>query len=194
MSALSALRAPGRRRLLWVFAAVLVLAAATAAATGLFPFRDDGGAGIVTAPDKEFTILRPEGWSEVPAQRRDALPGRPVVVLRQEGGHGLVVVSAQSQAAGDLDKVGTRLDSQLEKAIPDFRKVSARKVQTKSGEALLYSYARTQRGTAHTLLVVLTGSGSYTLSAVVSAGADDQAREAGRILFSFDLRGPQPTP
>jgi hypothetical protein len=60
-------------------------------------------------------------------------------------------------------------------------------VEVKAGRALLYSYARTRRATAHTILVVPTDDRTYTLNAAVPAGADETAREVGRILFSFDL-------
>jgi hypothetical protein len=51
---------------------------------------------------------------------------------------------------------------------------------------MLYSYAREERGTAHTLLVVPAGDRSYSLNAAVPAGAKDAAQEVGQILLSFD--------
>jgi hypothetical protein len=64
--------------------------------------------------------------------------------------------------------------------------VGARVVTVEAGKAMLYSYAREERGTAHTLLVVPAGDRSYSLNAAVPAGAKDAAQEVGQILLSFD--------
>jgi len=142
----------------------------------------------VTGPaGSDFKIAQPDGWTQVPDDEREGLPGSPLAVLRREAGQGIVIVNAPSGTERDLDKVSKKLDEQLEKALPDFRKVGARVVEVEAGPGLLYSYVRTRRATAHTTLVVPTDDRTYTLNAVVPAGADDAAREVGRILFSFDL-------
>ena len=83
-------------------------------------------------------------------------------------------------------KNAAELDRRLGKAIPDFRKVAARVVRVEAGRALLYSYVRTKKATAHTLLVVPGQEVTYTVNAVVPAGAEDAARDVGQILNSFD--------
>jgi hypothetical protein len=98
-----------------------------------------------------------------------------------------VTVNAPAQREQDLDAIAARLDSRLRKEISDFRKVGARVVDVEAGPALLYSYARTDAGTAHTLLVVPTATRTYTVNAAVPAGAEDAAKEVGKILFSFDI-------
>lgn len=151
---------------------------------------DDGGDEVATVkgpPGNDFTLARPDGWREVPDDEREGLPGDPLLVMRRGQGQGLLVVNAPSDSERDLDRVSRSLDKRLQKAIPDFRKASARVVEVEAGQALLYSYARGRRATAHTILVVPTDDRTYTLNAVVPAGADDAAREVGRMLFSFDL-------
>ena len=186
---------PARRRSrlpLFVGGAVLVLAAAVAA---FLLLRDDGdGTDTVKGPPQaQFTMLKPDGWSETSESELAKLPGRPLAVLRRKKGGGLVVVNAQARFKSDLDKLGAELDKRLKKSIPDFRKVGVRKVRVKAGEALLYSYARTRRGTAHTLLVVPVGRRSFTVNAAVPAGAKEAARDVGRMLQSFDTPGPAST-
>ena len=151
---------------------------------------DDGGGGGTTTVNgpagNEFTLEVPAGWTEVPADQRQAIPGDPLVVLRREDQQGLIVVNVQPGKVKSFDNQVRVLDRRLEKAIPDFQKVGARIVEVKAGKALLYSYARRERGTAHTLLVVPAGDRSYSLNAAVPAGAKDAAQEVGQILLSFD--------
>lgn len=148
---------------------------------------DGGGATVAGPPGREFTLLRPDGWRELSAEERAELEGEPLAVLRRGEDEGLVIVNAPAGPERDLDAISRRLDARLKKELPDFRKVAARVVRVEAGRALLYSYARTRKGTAHTVLVVPARERTYTLNAVVPAGADDAAREVGRILRSFDL-------
>jgi hypothetical protein len=178
-----------RRTALRVAVAAAVIAALVFGLSSLLG-GDDGGEEAATVkgpPGEDFTLVRPDGWSEVSDDEREGLPGNPLLVMRRGEGQGLLIVNAPSGSERDLEKVSRSLDERLQNAIPDFRKASARVVEVKAGPALLYSYARAQKATAHTILVVPTDDRTYTLNGVVPAGADDAAREVGRILFSFDV-------
>jgi hypothetical protein len=151
---------------------------------------DSGGGSTTTVSgpaDNEFTLQVPDGWTEVAADQRQAVPGEPLMVLQRDDQTGLVVVNVQQGKVKNFDAQVRTLDRRLEKAIPDFEKVGARIVEVKAGKALLYSYARKERGTAHSLLVVPAGDKSYSLNGAVPAGENDAAREMGAILLSFDL-------
>lgn len=176
---------------------LLVIAAIVIAVLALTGDDDDddgagnGGAEATTLTVEgpagdEFTLEAPPGWTAVSDEQRQALAGQPVTVLRRDDQQGLVIVNVQAGQVKNFDKQVKALDRRLKKAIPDFRKVGARVVRVKSGRALLYSYARSRRGTAHTLLVVPAGDRSYTINGTVPAGANDAAREMGQILLSFD--------
>jgi hypothetical protein len=172
-------------------ALLAIIAAVVVAVLALTGGDDDGGAGggttTVTGPaGDEFTLETPAGWTEVPADQTHAISGDPLVVLRREDQQGLIVVNVQPGKVKNFDNQVRVLDRRLEQAIPDFRKVGARVVTVKAGKAMLYSYAREERGTAHTLLVVPAGDRSYSLNAAVPAGAKDAAQEVGQILLSFD--------
>jgi hypothetical protein len=175
-------------RLVTLLAIIAAIVFAVLALTG--GDDDDGGGGGTTTVNgpagNEFTLEVPAGWTEVPADQRQAIPGEPLVVLQREDQQGLIVVNVQPGKVKSFDKQVRVLDRRLKKAIPDFQKVGARIVTVKAGEALLYSYARRERGTAHTLLVVPAGDRSYSLNAAVPAGAKDAAQEVGAILLSFD--------
>jgi len=174
------------------FAVLLAAIAAAVVAVVALTGGDDeksasGGTTTVNGPaGDEFTLETPAGWTEVPADQREAIAGDPIMVLRREEQQGLIVVNVQSGKVKDFDKQVKVLDRRLGKAIPDFRKVQARVVTVKAGQGLLYSYAREERGTAHTLLVVPVGDRSYSLNAAVPAGAKDAAQEVGQTLLSFD--------
>jgi hypothetical protein len=178
----------GRRTALWVAAVAAAVALVMAGAAALLGGDDDEGEDTITGPPgNQFTLERPAGWRQVPEDERERLPGQPLAVLRRDKGRGLVIVDAPARSERDLDAVSKQLDSRLQNEIGDFRRVGAREVRVKAGRALLYSYARTRRGTAHTVLVVPAADRTYTVNAVVPAGADDAARDVGRILLSFDL-------
>ncbi len=146
-----------------------------------------GGTTTVTGPaDNEFTLQVPAGWTAVAADELQGLPGDPLAVVRRDEQKGLVVVNVQPGKVKNFDSQVRTLDRRLGKAIPDFEKVGARIVEVKAGKALLYSYARRERGTAHTLLVVPAGDRSYSVNGAVPAGENDAAREMGSILLSFD--------
>ena len=176
-------------RLVVLLAAIASVVVAVLALTG-GDDESDGGSSTTTTVSgpagDEFTLEVPAGWTEVPADQREAIAGDPIMVLRRDEQQGLIVVNVQPGKVKDFDKQVKVLDRRLEKAIPDFRKVQARVVTVKAGKGLLYSYAREERGTAHTLLVVPAGDRSYSLNAAVPAGAKDAAQEVGQILLSFD--------
>ena len=172
--------------MLLLVAAALVIVALAFGISALIGDDGDGVATVNAPPGHEFTLMLPDGWTEVSDEDRELIPGKPLAVLRRGEGHGLVTVNAPAQPEQDLDAIATQLDERFEEAIPDFRKVSARVVTVEAGRALLYSYARSRRGTAHTLLVVPTPERTYTVNGVVPAGAADAAREVGAILLSFD--------
>jgi len=178
-------------RLVAALAVVAVAVYAVLQLTGDDDDKDSGGDGGGTTTVKgpagnDFTLQTPDGWKAVSEDQRQAIPGRPVLVLRRDDQHGLVVVNVQPGKVKSFDNQVKVLDRRLKKAIPDFQKVGARVVNVKAGKALLYSYARRKRGTAHTLLVVPAGDRSYSLNAAVPAGAKDAAQEVGTILLSFD--------
>ena len=148
---------------------------------------DDEEATVKGPPGHDFTLLRPDGWTEVGAEERSLIPGNPLAVMRRAKGEGLVTVTAPADREQDVDAIAAELDRRLAKAIPDFRKVAARVVRVEAGRALLYSYVRTKKATAHSLLVVPGPDLTYTVNAVVPAGAEDAARDVGEILNSFDV-------
>ena len=138
--------------------------------------------------DNPFTVTRPSGWESLSPEQLATLPRQPVAVLSQTDGKGIVVINLNPRTNADLSKLSDRLEARLSNKIPDFKLVESRPVTVQAGRALSLSYARTKKGTATTLLVVPTSEGLYTLNAVVPAGQDAAARDAARILSSFDLR------
>ena len=169
-------------------AAAVVVIAGLAIAVIVLRGDDGDDEAIVRGPSgHDFSLVRPDAWEEVPDDERESLAGNALLVMRRGEGEGLLVVEAPSDTERDLNKVAKTLDRELAKSLPDFRKAGARVVQVKAGTALLYSYARGRRATAHTILVVPTRERTYTINAVIPAGADAAAREVGTMLRSFDL-------
>lgn len=177
----------GRRTALLLVVVAAGIAALGLGISALLGDDSDEEATVKGPPGYEFTLLRPEGWTEVSDEELELIPGKPLAVLRRGEGGGLVTVNAPAKREQDLDAIAAELDRRLRKEIDDFRKVGARVVEVEAGSALLYSYARTEAGTAHTLLVVPTPDRTYTVNAAVPAGAEDAAKEVGEILLSFDI-------
>ena len=149
---------------------------------------DGGGEETIKGPaGDEFTLLKPDGWEEVSEDELALIPGKPLAVLRRDDEQGLVTVTAPTETGSNIEAAAEELDKRLSEELPDFRKVGARIVEVKAGRALLYSYVRTKKATAHTIVVVPGPERTYTVNAVVPAGAEDAARDVGEILNSFDI-------
>lgn len=172
-----------------IVAIAVVIALVVVGAIALFggDGGDDGQETIKGPAGDEFTLFKPDGWQEVSGDELALIPGKPLAVLRRDEGQGLVTVTAPTEAGSNIEDAAAELDKRLSKALPDFRKVGARIVEVKAGRALLYSYVRTKKATAHTLLVVPGPERTYTVNAVIPAGAEDAARDVGEILNSFDI-------
>jgi hypothetical protein len=168
--------------------AVLAIVALAAAAVWFFAIRDDGESKTVRGPaSAPFTLTRPDGWESLSKKRLSALPGHPLAVLRQKKGNGAVVVNVERGSSPSLSKLSRELESKLKQKIPDFKFVGSRTVTVKAGQAQLISYARAKKGTANSLLVVPAGGKTFSLSVVVPASQRAGARDAAKILSSFDV-------
>ena len=161
--------------------------ALAAVAVWYFAIRDTGSTSTIHGPSgTPFIVSQPEGWESLPEDQLSALPGAPIGALRRTDGNGIVVINTQPGTKGSLQQLSRKLVSKLRNSIPDFKLVSAHTVLVEAGPALSISYARTKQGTADTLLLVPAAGRIYTLNAVVPAGQEDAAHDAGIILSSFD--------
>jgi hypothetical protein len=167
-------------------AAALVIAVGAFLLINALGGDDEEAASIDGISGEKLSLEVPGGWTRLSGDELESLPGDPVAVFRRDDGEGLVIVNAQKGRAGKFPLVARQLDKRLARQIADFRKVRSRTVRVKAGIALLYSYARRRRGTAHTLIGVPAGDHSYTINAAVPAGSQEAAQQAGKIIFSFD--------
>ena len=169
----------------WLVAALVVVAAA-AAAVFLLTRGGDETATVHGPAGAPFTVDRPPGWESVSQEELLGLPGQPVAVLHQTDGGAVVTITAESRTKGTLPELSHQLEAKLKGEFADFKLVNSQTVKVAAGPALSLSYARTEKGTANTLLAVPTDKALYVLNAVVPAGQQEAAQEAGSILSSFD--------
>lgn len=149
---------------------------------------DGGEASKVTGSSADsFTLSYPDGWQPLPKNRLDALPGKPLAVVRRKDGRGFVVLRKEKRAPRNFTQFSGQLTRALSARIPDFQKQSSRIVKVRAGEAFFYSYIRRKAGTVHSVLVVPAGERSYALNTVSRGGSERVARETARIILSFDL-------
>ena len=168
------------------FLTVAVVAAAAIFVVNRLTGRGNESGTVKGPSGNPFTFERPSGWKELSRTELDGLPGSPLVVLRRKDGRGILIVNEQARTSHDFAKISSDLDTALPKSVPDFKKVTSHTIGVKAGQAFLYSYTRTKKGTAHSVVVVPSASGGYTINAVVAGGADLVARQVGTMIRSFD--------
>ena len=168
-----------------VVAAVLIL-------TGGGGDSKKGTAGPVTgSADKAnaFTISYPNTWTPLSKDKVAGLPGRPLSVIRRKDGKGVVIVRREQGAPpADLSRLGADLGRQLKKRMPDLKLRSTKTVKLRSGNALFTSYIRKRTGTVQSVVVVPAKNKTFTLNTVSRGGANDVAREIGRMILSFNAK------
>jgi hypothetical protein len=175
-----------RRRWPWVVAAIVALAL-VGTAVWYFAIRDTGSSDTVHGPSgAPFTVTKPPGWTALPTDQLASLPGNPLAVVRQSNGTGIVIINSQPQSSASLTKLSKQLQTKLKQTIPDYKLIGAKTINIPAGQAISITYARTQKGTANTLVVIPAGGHIYTLNAVVPAGEKDTAKQAADIINSFN--------
>jgi hypothetical protein len=172
------------------FSRVFVLALG-ALAVGLVAFfgartigGDDGG-GTVKAAAEGFTLEYPGTWTPVSDEELALYPGSPRLVLKREGDSGLFVVRSEEKAAPTKASFGDQLDKELSDRVQDYEPGTVRTVKTASGPAFYFSYARTQAGTANSIVVVPDGSSSFVLESASAANDRDAAKDIAAMIGSF---------
>ena len=181
-------RLPRGKALLAALALPLVLGVAL-----FFVLKDDGDsgdkAGTVTGSKEDaFRMSYPKNWKPLAQDDLESLPGRPLAVIRRNDGKGFVVVRREAgRPPAKLDKLSSDLGRELKKRVPDFQERSTKQVKIKGGTAVFTTYIRKKTGTVHSIVIVPAGERTFTLNTVSRGGANDVAREIGRMILSFDV-------
>ena len=150
-------------------------------------FDDDGGGGTVKAAEQGFTLEYPDTWKPVSKEQLALFPGSPGS-CRARGELGLFVVRKESKAAPTKQSFGDELDKEIGDRVPDYEPGSVRTVKTAAGPAFYFSYARTQAGTANSIVVVPDGSSSFVLESASAANDRDAAKDVAAMIGSFGIR------
>jgi len=173
--------------------AVLVAAAAVAVAVVLVT----GGGGGSTkggtvkgagAKANAFTISYPASWKPVAKDKLAGLPGKPLAVIRRTDGKGYVVIRREPGHVKNLNNLGASLTKDLKKRIPDFTPRTSKVLTIKAGPALFASYIRKKTATVNSVVVVPAGKRTFSINTVSRGGANDVARDIGRMILSFNTR------
>jgi hypothetical protein len=183
-------RMPGSRkwRVLSAVAAVAFFVLAIVFGVKAFTGDDGGKPGqLEVSGSDSFKLNYPNRWQPLSGEELEALPGRPLAVIRRKDGEGFVVVRRESRAPRDFQAFSTDLTRALDKRVPDFQRQSARTIRVRAGSAFFYSYIRRRKGTVHTVVIVPAGERSYAINTISPGGAEDVAREVARIILSFDV-------
>jgi hypothetical protein len=150
-------------------------------------FDDDGGGGTVEAAEEGFALEYPETWTPVSKKKLALFPGSPLLVLEREGSSGLFVVRREEKAAPTKESFGDELDREISDRVPDYEPGTVRTVETGAGPAFYFSYARTDAGTANSIVVVPDGSASFVLESASAANDRDAAKDVAAMIGSFGV-------
>jgi hypothetical protein len=169
---------------------VLALAALAVGLVAYFGARtigDDDGGGTVKASEQGFTLEYPDTWTPVSKKELSLFPGSPLLVLERDGSSGLFVVRREDKAAPTKQSFGDELNREIKDRVPDYKPGTVRAVQTGAGPAFYFSYARTQAGTANSIVVVPDGSASFVLESASPANDRDAAKDVAEMISSFGV-------
>jgi hypothetical protein len=133
---------------------------------------------------KGFALAAPAGWASASALTAK-LSDKPALMLERRG-HGVVVVkTGPAPEDQSLKQLTAGLTSRLEKRFRDFRFVSARVQQLRGGPAYLFTFVRTEQGTAQSIALMRLGGVSYTIDTITRPGDTAAASETAGIVRSF---------
>ena len=108
-------------------------------------------------------------------------------MLEREGNSGLFVVRRESKAAPTKQSFGDELDKEISDRVPDYKPGTVRTVKTSAGPAFYFSYARTDAGTANSIVVVPDGGASFVLESASAANDQDAAKDVADMISSFGV-------
>ena len=169
---------------------VLALAALAIGLVAFFGARtiggDDGGGAVKTA-ENGFTLEYPDTWKPTSKDQLKLFPGSPLLVLEREGNSGLFVVRRESKAAPTKQSFGDELDKEISDRVPDYKPGTVRTIKTSAGPAFYFSYARTDAGTANSIVVVPDGGSSFVLESASAANDQDAAKDVADMISSFGV-------
>jgi hypothetical protein len=173
----------------WVGLALLGLLAVGViiAAVALFTGGSNSQGGTLSGSKEDaFNISYPKTWSPLSQDKVASFPGHPLAVLRRNDGQGVVVVRREQGAApADLNQLGAQLGQQLKRKDPSLKLHTQKLVKIRSGPALLTTYI-TKKGAVQSVVVVPSGKRTFSIDTASPGGADNVAREIGKMILSFD--------
>ena len=144
-------------------------------------------AATVEAAEEGFALEYPDDWTPISNKKLALFPGSPLLVLEREGNSGLFVVRREEKAAPTKQSFGDDLDKEISDRVPDYEPGTVQTVKTAAGDGFYFSYARTDAGTANSIVVVPDGSGSFVLESASAANDRDAADDIAEMINSFGV-------
>jgi hypothetical protein len=133
-----------------------------------------------------FSIQVPAGWRSLTAAELARVPGKPVAALQRTSGGAVVVIHrTTAPQAKSLKALAKSLNSSYAKKFSDFKFVSARVQRLRGGPAFLYTFVRSNAGTAQSLVLASVGRANFSLDSAIPATDTRAATDVATILRSF---------
>jgi hypothetical protein len=141
----------------------------------------------LVGPNGAFKLRYPKTWKVISPADLGVKEGNPLAAVRQDKGQAFLVVQEQQGKLAESRKaIAAGLTAKLKKDIKDFQFVSSAEVKLPAGDALSYTFVRSQSGQVQNLVVIPKGATTYTLNSVVSGKAEKAATEVSDMIKTFD--------
>jgi hypothetical protein len=131
----------------------------------------------------------PPSWEPLDKANLALVEGAPDAGLRRRDGTAILSVRRGDKPAEALGVQEAKLLGDLRPRVPGLRGLRAADVQTRAGRARSFVVEHDGPTGLARVVVVPDGDQSYVLELAITSTAGTSAREAGRIIRSFDTDG-----
>lgn len=142
--------------------------------------------GDATVKRNGVSFLVPPTWEALDSNALGLVEGSPIAAARRRDGTAILTVRKAGPVPARIAAAERVLRAGLTRRVPDLRSIDGRTIRTAAGPG--FSFTLTSEGASALARVVEIphGRGSYVLELALQADAGTSAREAGRMIRSFD--------
>jgi len=130
----------------------------------------------------QFKLRYPKkGWQKLTQADLGKRASGALAGVKRQDNNAIVVVQKRGKLDQPLDQIAPDLTKQLKKSVKDFKFVGSEQVKLPAGDAVTYTFVRTKTNRIQNLVVVPSGSRTYTLNSVIGGESQDAARQVPRL-------------
>lgn len=142
--------------------------------------------GDRTAKRDGVSFLVPPAWEALNANELGLVEGSPIAAARRRDGTAILTVRKAGPVPGKIAAAERALRASLTHRVPDLRSIDGRAIRTAAGPGLSFTLVSAGASGLARVVEIPHGKGSYVLELALQPNAGTSAREAGRMIRSFD--------